>query len=218
MGSAERLVIVGADGFGREVLDVLRDIDPAQELWEFAGFVSCDQPDSELLRRIHAPWIGTDDDFLAARSATRFVLATADTRARMHLATRFEATGLQTVTLVRPLATVGSDSSLGSGSIVCAQASITTNVRLGRLVHVDRMASIGHDVRVADFVTLHSASVISGAVSVGIGARLGAASGVLPGLAVGAHVTIGAGALVTASVPDRATVSGVPARQHRRKD
>ena len=49
-------------------------------------------------------------------------------------------------------------------------------------------------------------------ISVGDGAWLGAGATVLDGVDVGRHAVIGAGAVVRASVPDRSTAVGVPAR------
>lgn len=49
-------------------------------------------------------------------------------------------------------------------------------------------------------------------ISIGDGAWLGAGATVLDGVDVGRHAVIGAGAVVRASVPDRSTAVGVPAR------
>jgi acetyltransferase-like isoleucine patch superfamily enzyme len=52
----------------------------------------------------------------------------------------------------------------------------------------------------------------SAGISVADGAWLGAGAKVLDGVRIGANAVIGAGAVVRASVPDRATAVGVPAR------
>ena len=63
--ASQEIVIVGAGGHGREVLDVLRAQDPDCETLKFAGFISDDKPDPQILAKIEANWLGTVDDFLA---------------------------------------------------------------------------------------------------------------------------------------------------------
>ncbi len=205
-------MIVGAGGFGREVLDVLRAMDPEQSEFEFAGFVADDEPDAEVLARIEAPWLGTPSQFLAAPTATHYVVGIAAPRVRERLAKRFDAAGLEAATLIHPTVTFGCDVVLGAGTIMCAGSGVTTNIRVGRHVHIDRQVTVGHDTTIGDFVTLHPGTVVSGGVTIATCSLLGTTSCVLPGRSVGSDVVVGAGALVTRDVPDRTTVVGVPAR------
>lgn len=207
-----RVAIIGAGGFGREALDVLRAMDPSEEHWQFSGFVAKDEPDPAILHRIDAHWLGSDAAFLADPQASHFVLAISGPKLRQRVAERYEASGLSPLTLLHPTATIGRDVEFGDGAVVCAHVSITTNVRIGRHAHIDRVVTVGHDCRLGDFVTLHPAAVLSGAVIVGAGARFGTNSCVLPGLSIGRDATVGAGAVVTADVADGLTVVGVPAR------
>lgn len=206
------LAIVGAGGFGRETRALLSELSRSKDDWTFVGFVSSDQPDESLLARIDARWIGDDESFLANPIATHYVVAVSDPVTRERLAARYDAAGLKAATLVHPSASIGPDVLLGAGSIVCAQASLTTNITVGRHVHIDRVVTIGHDAVIEDFVTLHPAGVVSGAVRIGTRARMGTNASVLQGLRLGADAVIGAGSVVTRDVAEGSTVLGVPAR------
>lgn len=208
----KRLVIVGAGGFGRETLDVLRAMDPDESEFAFAGFVARDEPDAGMLARIDAVWLGSDEDFLGAPTASHYVIAIAAPRLRERLAEIFDAAGLVPATLIHPNATRGRDAVIGAGSVLAAGSQVTTNIRVGRHVHLDRLVTIGHDSRIADFVTVHPGAVLSGGVTIGIGTLVGTMSCVLPGRSVGSDVVVGAGALVTRDVADGTTVIGAPAR------
>jgi sugar O-acyltransferase (sialic acid O-acetyltransferase NeuD family) len=207
------IVIVGAGGFGREVLDVLRATDPHQETFRFEGFVSDDEPDPEILQRIDAHWLGTVQDYLSKGGAPDYVVGIGRPQTRRAVVDRLEAAGLRAVTLIHPSATFGRDVEFGDGTVVCAHVSITTNVRMGRHVHVNLNCTIGHDARIGDFVSINPLTAVSGEVTLDEGVMLGTGSAVLQGLHIGSDSVVGAGAVVVKDVPPDVTVVGIPARQ-----
>ena len=212
MVARDEVVVVGAGGFARETLALLRDPLTAGTSWRFAGFVATEEPDAQTLARTGARWLGDDDTFLAAPSATHYIIAIADPVVRQALALRYDAAGLEPASVIHPTASIGPNVTIGPGSIICAMASISTDVVIGAHVHIDRVVTIGHDSVVENFVTVHPAGVISGAVHVGSRSTIGTNASVLQGLRVGADAVIGAGAVVTRDVDESSTVMGVPAR------
>lgn len=211
MAEVHPLIIVGAGGFGRETLDLVRAVDPHELRWKFIGFVAKSNADLNRLGRLGATRLGDDEAFLRSPSATHYVVAIGDPATRQRIVDRYNAAGLTPISLVHPSAAIGSDVRIGEGAVICAHSSITTNVEIGRHVHVDRVTTIGHDSVIEDFVTLHPSSVISGGVRIRSGTRVGTNSCVLPGLTVGRDVIVGAGAVVTRDVPASSVVTGVPA-------
>ena len=207
-----KLAIIGAGGYGRETLDVLKAIDPDGSLWDFVGFVDSATPDIDLFERINATFLGDDEFFLRRQLAKHFIIAIGDPSRRRRVATIYSSAGLTPVSLVHPSATLGFDISIGSGSIICAQSSLTTQIKIGQHVHIDRVSTIGHDCDIGDFVSLLPGSVVSGNVRIGQGALIGANACILAGLSIGDGVTVGAGSVVTKDIPAGMTVAGVPAR------
>ena len=48
----ERIVIVGAGGFGREVLTLIRDINEATPgTWDCVGFLAAQAPDARMMQQ-----------------------------------------------------------------------------------------------------------------------------------------------------------------------
>ena len=215
------LVIVGAGGHGREVLDVVEAANAQARrdggaVVEVLGFVA-DHADEPLLARRGVPHLGTVDDLVAGRigqlaEPVALVLAIGDPSTRRTLAQRISATAHPwTEALVHPQASLGGDVQLGEGTVVAAGARITTNVRIGQHVQVNVNAVVSHDCRVADHATLSPGSLVNGSVTLGEGAFLGTGAIVTPGRRVGDWAVVGAGAVVVADVPDDVTVVGVPA-------
>ena len=215
-GSSTQLVVVGASGFGRETLDVVVAHNEAhpESAFEVVGVLD-DAPSERNLDRLAArgvPHLGRIDDFLAGHEPVAYILAIGAPAVREALVQRFDAAGGRAATLVHPSASIGTMPDWADGVVVCGGAQVSTNVRLGRHVHLNPNATIGHDARLDDFVSINPAATISGEVVVKTRTLVGAGAIVLQGLTVGADAVIGAGAVVTKDVPDGAVVIGIPGR------
>lgn len=211
-----RLVVVGAGGFGREVLDVVDAINAqsATPEWNVVGFLD-DQPSAQNLDRMKArgiPHLGGLADLDGLEPGVHYVVGVGSPRARAAIVSALDAAGFAAVSLVHPTATMGFDVRLGEGTVVCAGVRITTNVSVGRHVHLNLNATVGHDSVIGDFVSANPLVAVSGDCVVETGALLGSGSVVLNGLTVGAFAVVGGSACVVRSVPADAVVKGVPAR------
>ncbi len=96
--------------------------------------------------------------------------------------------------LIYPGAIIGPEAVVGEGSVIFMGAVV------------------GHEARVGAGCVVAANAVLNARVDLGAGVYVGSNATVLPELAVGAGATIGAGSTVVGSVPDGATVLGVPAQ------
>jgi sugar O-acyltransferase (sialic acid O-acetyltransferase NeuD family) len=201
------LVIIGAGGHGREVHDVVLALD-----LEFIGFAADEPVDHELIAP-RGPHLGGIADALKRHGGASYVVAVGDGKARKRLSGLADAAGLRAATLIHPEAIVGSiNVVIGSGSVICAGAQVTTDVEIGVHTHLNRGAQVGHDARIGDFVTLHPGAVLSGGVRLGEGVTIGTNATVIPQMTIGAWTMIGAGATVVTDLPAGLTAVGSPAR------
>ena len=198
------LVIVGAGGHGREVLDVVE----ASGL-PFLGFVDDGSPDVEPLTRRAATLLGGVAEIEGLDVAV--LLGLGDSRVRRRVGEALLGCRWSRA-VVHPLASTGTDVELGAGTVLCAGARLTTHITVGLHGYVGPNATIGHDATLADYVTVLPGATVSGNVHLAVGASIGTGANVRQGVRVGEGAVVGAGAVVIADVEAGTTVVGVPAR------
>lgn len=202
------LVIIGAGGFGREVLDVVEAQGP--DAFRFLGFLDDGAPDPALLSARSAALLGPVAAL--ANIEAEYLIAIADPDVRRNIDAFATSLGRHAPVVVHPSATIGSLVDLSAGTVICAHASLTTTIKIGRHCHINLNATIGHDTIVGDYVTVFPGCTISGDVHVESGVTLGTNSSIIQGRRVGANTTVGAGAAVIRDIGANLTAVGVPAR------
>lgn len=212
MARATRLVILGAGGFAREVLDVADAIEAARPgTLRVEGFVS-EREDEWGDERNGLPVLGGFEWLASApRAELHVVCGIGAPAVRRRVTERCEALGLSFATLVHPRATLGRAVEIGTGSIVTAGVVLTNQIRVGRHVHLNLNATVGHDAEIADLATIAPGVNVSGNVHVGEGVDLGTGAAILQRVRIGAWSVVGAGAVVHRDLPACCTAVGVPA-------
>jgi sugar O-acyltransferase (sialic acid O-acetyltransferase NeuD family) len=212
---AEPIVIIGCGGHGREILGIVRAINRSEgDPWKVLGFLD-DAPSEVNLARVAklgVPYLGGTTWLASAEPETRYVIGVGDPRVRAAIAERIGLYGLRAAALIHPAATVGEDTEISEGVVVFAGARVTTNVTLGRHVHLNQNCTVGHDSLVTDFVSVNPLAAVSGECRLEAGVLVGTTACVLQGLRVGADAVVGAGACVVRDVAAGAVVKGIPAR------
>ena len=210
----KRIVIFGAGGHGREVLQLLRDINaasPDAPPWHVAGFIADAGMQSALT--IHdLPMLG-GLEWLTANDDVDIVVAIGAPRARRAVVQRIEQScGARFASLSHPRSCIGQGVEMGPGTIIFAGCVLTTDIVLGRHVHLNACCNVSHDSRLGDFTTFGPGVHTGGGVSLHEGAEMGTAGAAIPRVQIGAWSMVGAGALVTRDLPPCVLAMGVPAR------
>ena len=210
------LLLVGAGGFARETMELVRAVNRLSPAWEPLGFL-----DDDLCRhgseidgiRILGPCEAVHDHPEALVVAC--VASPSDPMRRLALVSRLALPPERYATLVHPTAVVPASATIGHGSVLHAMTVLTADVRLGAHVAVMPAVVLTHDDVVGEGATFGAGVRLAGGVTVERGAYVGSGALVREGAVVGAGAVVGMGAVVTGSVPAAEVWVGVPARRLR---
>jgi sugar O-acyltransferase (sialic acid O-acetyltransferase NeuD family) len=209
----QRILIVGAGGFGREVLQWARDAWPESED-RIAGFLSTEPNALEGFDCNHSV-LGSPDAYRPA-PGDRFLLAIGIPYVRRRVTESLLAHGAEFLTLIHPTAIVSASASIGPGSILCPYSIASDSCRVGPFVIMNYHSSLGHDASAGDFSVLSPYATLGGHAHVEDDVFLGLHASVGPGKTVGARSKVSANSCVLATAPADSIVYGVPGRIARR--
>src|SRR5947209_19608645 len=169
-----RVVIVGAGGHARSVIEALRSLPGELEP------VACTDPDPARADTAvdGVPVLGDDsrlEQLLAdgVRAACLGVGGIGDNRPRARVYARLTELGFELPPVVHARATVAASALLGPGCQVMAGAIVAAGAVLGEDVIVNSAAVVEHDCNVEDHVHLATACALGGAVQVASRAHVG---------------------------------------------
>lgn len=210
---ANKVIIIGAGGLGREALMTLREHNRQnhddEARFHFLGFVS----DAGEAKIYDEPVLGDDVWALVNLSRDiRFVVAIGNPARRKIVAEKYLLAGFQPFCLVHPSAISSEYVHLGLGAMVLPGVVMTTDIKTGVFTLLNPRVSLSHDVLAGDFVTVGPGAVICGEVVIESDVEIGAGAVVLPRLTLGKGVLLGAGAVATRNLEPGKTYIGIPAR------
>lgn len=202
-----QVLILGAGGHGRVVAETARAAGLAT-----IGFL--DEAPSLLGTTVMGIKVLGDTSLLkpGALIGDGVLLGVGRNDIRLGLKQRMEALGVALPSITHPRAWISPSASLGSATVIMANAAIQTGCRLGAAVIVNTNASVDHDGVLADGVHVSPGAHLAGNVTVGEGTHIGIGATVIEGISIGRGCLIAAGAVVVRDVPDGQRVAGVPAR------
>jgi UDP-perosamine 4-acetyltransferase len=204
--SREPIVIAGAGGHAKVVIDQLRRLD----VYDLIGCVA-QQGEGEICG---VPIIG-DDSALPElrRSGVRYAFpAVGSNETRSRLSAKLTMLGFELITLISPSASVSGYARLGNGVVVMPGAVVQADTRIGDLTIVNTGATIDHDCWIGTACHIAPGCHLAGSVTVGDDSFLGVGTQVIDGIRIGSRCLLGAGSVVVSDIPDGSFALGVPAK------
>lgn len=206
-----KLIIIGARGWGREVLWAVESNKDTFQL-EVKGFLDDDRHALDGLVGTFPPILSSVEAYEVCPDDL-FFCALGDSEARKHYAEIIEGKGGKFATLILPKASVSPNAVIGGGTFVDEFVCISDNVNIGRHVIVQRLATLGHDTKVGDHATLGAYTFCGGKSQIGECSTLHVRTTLLRNVNVGCNAVVGAGSVVIKNVKDGEHVFGNPAKR-----
>lgn len=204
------MLIIGAKGFAKEVLEVFYKSNNAKNI-VFFDDVSNDSQSSiynlfPILRSISEAQKHFD------KHDNKFVLGVGIPNVRRLLSKKLQDAGGELHSIISPSAQIGNFSvDIGAGCSIMDGAVISTNCNIGQGCLVYFNTIITHDCVIGDYTVLSPGSTILGRSTVGNDCLIGSNATILPDITIGDNVIVAAGAVVTKNIPDNCMAAGVPA-------
>ena len=195
----DKIYIRGAGGFAIEVCAWAEHAG-----YEVVAFVDERPQSSEL---VGIPVVGRE------KYDERFpiTIAIGDPRTRERIVSE-EFPNANFATIIHPSAVIGKASEIGTGSVICPNVVITSNVKIGAHTHLNLATTVGHGCEVGDFFTTAPGAKISGDCRIGDRVYFGTNSSIKQKLTVVDDVTVGLGAGAVKNITQAGVYVGVPAK------
>lgn len=204
------LIIVGAGGFGREVLQWTKHCNQSETKWNIKGFIDDNMQsldnyecDFKIIDTIKS-YIVKENDY--------FAIAIAIPNVKKKIIEILKEKGAKFATIIHPTAIVGEFCEIGEGIIITPNAKISPNVKIGNYVTL-LGSGVGHDAVIGDYCTITGNCSVNGHVKIEEGVFIGSNSCIAPGKKIGAWSTVAMGSMVILNVKPNTKVMGNPARK-----
>lgn len=206
------IVILGAGGFAREVLDVVDAINAHQTTYDVKGYIveSAYGVPGQLVNE--KPILG-DFDWLSGKAQSIVaVCGVGAPELRLRMIKKAAEVNIPFITLIHPSAILTRWVEIGEGTIITAGCILTNQIKIGSHVHLNLDCTVGHDAILDDFVTLAPGVHVSGRVHLGEGCYVGTGANIIERVQLGKWSIVGAGSTIVNDVPPNTTVVGVPGK------
>lgn len=205
----KQLIIVGAGGFGREVLSWALQNPECGQKWVVKGFIN-DIADALDGYGYEVPILSSIDDY-EPDPEDLLVCAIGEPAGKKKVCQKLLAKGGVFTNLIHPTAHQGLHVQMGQGIVICPWVGLSVDIVLGDFVTLNGRCIIGHDVVIDEWATIGPNSTVAGYAHIGIEATVGMNAAVLPHTKVGEKAVVGAGSVAGKRVKPGQTVFGIPA-------
>ena len=208
------VVIFGAGGFGRQVLEIFRDCNKVSNQWDVVGFIDDDA--TKHGRLINGcpvlgglKWLKENKNRYDSLGC---VCAIGMPETRKKAAEAINGLGIEFCSITHPSVIMSEFVDIGDDVIISPLSILTVNVKLGDHVQIGNACIVAHDCIIENYCRLAPRSTIAGSCHIRQGAYIGSGATLIENRSVGEWSIVGAGATVIEDVPCRVVAVGVPAK------
>lgn len=199
--------LIGAGGHATSIIDVVKSNG------EIIDGVFSDY-DNDNITGLNK--IGKNQDIIKYSLNNEFMLAFGNVDARIKTVESLENKGLNYFSSVHSSCIIGSNVSIGIGTVIMPGVIVNSGAKIGNHVIVNSGAIIEHGCIIEDHAHISPGCTICGNSTVGYGCWIGAGTTIINGVKLGKKVVAGAGSVIINDLDDGSVVVGVPAKSKRK--
>ena len=205
----KKIYIVGAGGFGRELLWWIKDVNKVTPTWEIMGFLD---DDATALDGYECDYkvVGSIKDW-EPKEDEEFALALGSPALKRKISMLLKSKGANFATVIHPTAMLSEFAHHGEGFIMFPYSKLSANSTVGDFVTL-LSSPIGHDTVIGDYTVISGNCNVVRNVVIGKDVFLAAGVCIAQDVHIGDGAYLGLGSVVLKDVSAGDTVFGNPAR------
>lgn len=210
----KKIYILGAGGFGRELLQWIKDINDKEPTWEIGGFLD-DNLHALDEYSFDTKIVGTIKDWQPKEDEV-FALAFGSPELKRKIVGIMKAKGAEFASVIHPTALLSEYAEYGEGLIMFPYSKLSCNSTVGEFVTI-LSTQIGHDTIIGDYSVISGGCNIVRNVKIGQDVFLAAGVCIAQDVKIGDGAYLGLGSVILKDVASEAKMFGNPARPLPRK-
>jgi sugar O-acyltransferase (sialic acid O-acetyltransferase NeuD family) len=206
------MLIIGAKGFAKEVLEILYQ---KNDLKNIAFYDDSNEDVKGFLFERFSIIKNMIDvkQFFNNTHDNKFTIGIGGPLLRNNMYLRFKDAGGIFTSTISPFSHIGHfGNHILEGCNIMTGTVITNEIQIGRGVLLNLNCTIGHNSVIGNFVEMSPGVHVSGNCTIGNYVTIGTNASILPKLKIGNNTVIGAGSVVTKDLPANCLAIGVPAK------
>lgn len=207
----EKIAIIGAGGFGREVKTLIDSINQSEKRYDLIGFFDDNIDRGTIVNGLMVLGGLTDLNKIDYKLNVALGIGVPDVKKR--LISSITNSNINFPNLIHPSVILsGDDVTLGKGNIICAGNILTCNIIIKNFITLNLCCTVGHDTKIGDYSSFMPSVNISGEVDINQSVYVGTGAKIINQLSIGENTIVGAGAVVAKTLPANCTAVGIPAK------
>ena len=212
------LGIFGAGALGREVLEIVLEVNAGHTRWSRIVFLA-DIGDVKTVDGIEVITPAQFAQLKEQNEPIEAIVAVGNPNSREKMADKLMQLGIPLSNpIVHPWVRLSLSAKLGKGTVVNSFTTISVDAVVGDNVYIQPHCGVGHNVTVGRNCVISAGARIAGCCDIGQNTYIGMMVPVRDRVQIGSNCVISLGSVVQRDIPDGVTAIGNPARPMKRSD